>query len=228
MMNFYHENRLKDHYRRILEQNKEILIKGGQKDPYLLLPQTDTRMAVALLIRVKGEVSEKIADYLQELKRTEPTLYYYPPQDFHITVLDILRGKPNRTLPENMEDYITCIQECADRVRPFWIEFNGITASDNAVLVCGYYEYGLEEIRQSVRKALSDRNLILEERYQTISAHITVARIPEKLNCQEQFLKQMNKEIRFGRMEVDSLELTFHNWYDSKKTKLADIGLLRT
>lgn len=224
-MELYHETILKEHYDHIFEQNKDILLKGGHGDSFLLSPKTDARMAVALLIRAKGEVSEKIADYLQEMKKTEPELYYYPPQDFHITVLDILRGKPYRTLPENIEDYITCIQECADKVKPFCIDLKGVTASDNAVLICGYYEYGLEEIRQSVRKALSERNLILEERYQTISAHITVARISQRLNHQQQFLHQIKKEIRFGKMEVDSLELTFHNWYDSKKTKLSDIHL---
>lgn len=224
-MELYHEAILKEHYDHILEQNKEILLNGGHGDSFLLSPETDARMAVALLIRAKGEASEKITDYLQEMKKAEPELYYYPPQDFHVTVLDILRGKPYRTLPENIGDYITCIQECADKVKSFCIDFKGVTASDNAVLACGYYEYGLEEIRQSVRKALSKNNLILEERYQTISAHITVARIPQRLENQEQFLKHIKKEIRFGKMEVDSLELTFHNWYDSKKTKLADISL---
>ncbi|MDE7268033.1 MAG: hypothetical protein K2N89_11270 [Lachnospiraceae bacterium] len=226
-MNLYNENILKEHYDHILAQNKEILLKGGHGDSFLLSPKTDARMAVALLIRVKGEVSEKIAEYLQELKKTEPALYYYPSQDFHITVLDILRGKPNRTIPENIEDYIVCIQECADKIKPFYIDFQGITASNNAVLACGYYEYGLEEIRQSVRKVLLERNLILEERYQTISAHITVARIPQTLEHPEAFLNQIKEEIRFGKMEVDSLELTFHNWYDSKKTKLAEISLQR-
>lgn len=224
-MELYHETILKEHYDHIFEQNKEILLNGGHGDSFLLSPKTDARMAVALLIRIKGEVSEKIADYLQEMKKTEPELYYYLPQDFHITVLDILRGKPYRTLPENIEDYITCIQECADKVKPFCIDLKGVTASDNAVLICGYYEYGLEEIRQSVRKALANKNLILEERYQSISAHITVARIPQRLEHQKQFLNQIKREIHFGKMEVDSLELTFHNWYDSKKMKLADFKL---
>lgn len=208
-----------------MRKSVHVLLNGGHGDSFLLSPKTDARMAVAFLIRAKGEVSEKIADYLQEMKKTEPEQYYYLPQDFHITVLDILRGKPYRTLPENIEDYITCIQKCADKVKPFCIDLEGVTASDNAVLICGYYEYGLEEIRQSARKVLSERNLTLEERYQTISAHITVARIPQRLNHQQQFLHQIKKEIRFGKMEVDSLELTFHNWYDSKKTKLSDIHL---
>lgn len=224
-MNLYNTNKLKEHYNRILEQNKEILLDGGHGDPFLMLPETDARMAVALLIRVKGEVSEKIADYLCALKQIEPTLYYYPQKDFHITVLDILRGKPHRAVPENIDAYIACIQECAAKVKPFCIDFEGVTASDNAVLACGYYEYGLEEIRQSVRKALLDRDLIAEERYKSISSHITIARILERLINPKSFLEQMKKKIHFGAMEVDTMELTFHNWYDSEKTRLAEIVL---
>lgn len=73
-------------------------------------------MAVVLLIRVNGAVSEKIADYLEELRKTDPALYYYPQKDFHIAVLDILRGKPHRAVPENIADYIACIQECAELI----------------------------------------------------------------------------------------------------------------
>ena len=58
-MNLYNENILKEHYDHILAQNKEILLKGGHGDSFLLSPKTDARMAVAFLIRVKGEVSEK-------------------------------------------------------------------------------------------------------------------------------------------------------------------------
>lgn len=221
----YNEPLLKEHYAHILEQNKEVLLQGGSGDAYLTAPQTDTRMAVALLIRVKGTVTENITAYLQTLQKAEPALYYYPPQDFHITVLDILRGKPHRTIPQNIADYITCIAQCVETIKPFHIDFQGVTASDNAVLVCGYYEYGLEQIRQTLRTAFAQNNLLIEERYQTTSSHITVARIPKQLNNPASFLEQIQRELFFGTMKVDTLELTFHNWYDSQKIKLADIPL---
>ena len=213
------------HYARILAQNREILLQGGRGDLFLQSKETDTRRAVALLIRVKGGVCEKISEYIQTLKQTEPELYYYPPQDFHITVLDILRGKENRMIPENVDEYISCIKGCTDGVKPFCIEFKGVTASDNAVLVCGYYEDGLEELRHTIREALSERNLILDERYKSISSHITIARIPEKLAQPKRFLEQIGQDVCFGTMKVDLVELTFHNWYDSEKMKLAEFRL---
>lgn len=221
----YNEDLLRKNYDSIWEKNREILLKGGHGDSFLLSSETDSRMALSLLIRIKGEASNKISEYIQELKSIEPELYYYPPQDFHITVLDILRGEPGRQVPENINDYISCIQKCASQVSPFQIHFKGTTASDNCVLVCGYYEYGLEEIRQSIRKALSDQNLALEERYKTFSSHITVARIPEKIRNPGDFLPHLKKEIDFGIMKVTSLELTFHNWYDSQKNLMAEIKL---
>ena len=134
---FYNESILKKNYTKIWENNKEILSKGGHGDPFLMSPENDTRMGLSLLIRIKGEVLSQISDYIQELKSIEPTLYYYPPKDFHITVLDIQRGEPNRTIPSNVNDYIFCIQKCVEAISPFTINFNGTTASDNCVLVCG-------------------------------------------------------------------------------------------
>lgn len=216
---------LKDHYARILGQNREILLQGGRGDPFLQSKEADTRMALVLLMRVKGEVSGKISDYIQTLKQTEPALYYYPPSDFHVTILDILCGKEHRTTPENIDEYISCIKGCTDAVKPFHIDFRGVTASDNAVLACGYYEDGLEELRRTVRSALTERNLALEERYKSISSHITIARIPERLTQPERFLGLIERDVCFGRAEVDSVELSFHNWYDSEKTKLAEFSL---
>ncbi|KAK8840648.1 hypothetical protein M9Y10_030423 [Tritrichomonas musculus] len=224
-MNIYNEDKLKQNYAKIFDQNKEALLNGGHGDPYLNSSKVDTRMGLSLLIRIKSNVSEKISNYIHDIQSIEPNLYYYPPSDFHITVLDILRGEPDRTVPENLNDYISCIKECANKVKPFILEFRNITASDNCVLICGYYEEGLEKLRQLIRKSLAERNLPLEERYQTFSSHLTVVRIPEQLKEPQKFIEQIKREIYFGQMEVDSLELSFHNWYDSKKTKLADIVL---
>lgn len=74
-------------------------------------------------------------------------MYIYPKEDFHITVLDILRGIQGREIPENIDAYVKCIAECAEKISSFYIDFTGMTTSDNAGLVCGYYEYGLEQYK---------------------------------------------------------------------------------
>ena len=112
-----------------------------------------------------------------------------------------------------------------NRTEPFYAAFSGMIASDNAALVKGYYEYGLEELRQLLRKQFADNNLLLEERYKTIPSHITTIRIPDKLNNPSTFIKYIEKDNEFGKMQVEGLELVFHNWYDSKKTILASMDL---
>lgn len=226
-MKIYNKNELDFHYKNIYEKHKEKLLKGGVGDKFLTSPDIDTRMSLVLLIRISKAISEKISLYLNEIKAIEPDLYFYPKEAFHITVMDILRGAPNRTIPNNIEDYIQCIRECTDKINPFYIKFKGITASDNALLIKGYYEYGLEELRQLLRKKFANNNLSLEERYKTISSHITVMRIPDKLSNPNAIVKSIKRNIEFGEMQVNSLELVFHNWYDSKKTLLANFSLSR-
>ena len=224
-MLLYKQEKLKKHYRNIFEQNREVLLQGGRGDEYLLEPEKDTRMALTLVIRVKGECTKQIKAYQEVLQAIEPDLYYYPTEDLHITVLDILRGIPNRKLPENLDAYISCIEACAKKMQPFQIALQGTTVSDNVVLVNGYYEKGLEELRQLLRKELHQNNLVLEERYETFSAHVSVARIPQKLMKAEHFLQEAINDMEFGKMQVEMMELVFHNWYDSKKTILSQIEL---
>lgn len=224
-MQIYHKEELSNHYKKIYEQNKEKLLQGGTGDAYLITPETDTRMSIALVIRIDRQVSNEIKKYLEEVRRTEPNLYFYPEEDMHITVLDILRGAPDRKIPENIQEYIRCVEECAKEIRAFHIDFEGVTASDNALLVCGYYEPELEKLRKLIRCSLVNENLLFEERYKTFSAHITVARIPQKLDRPAEFAKLDQGQRKFGTSEITSLELVYHNWYDSVKTTLAKFEL---
>ena len=68
-------------------------------------------------------------------------------------------------------------------------------------------------------------NLKLEERYKTISVHITIARIKDKLKNPEKYISfiENEKDTNFGKMKVESMELIFHNWYDTKKQILTRV-----
>ena len=217
-MNYFDKTKLDEFYNGLFEKNKLTLLSGGVGDKYLTSPNSDNRMSLALLIRVNPSVSSEINDCIKELKSIEPDIYYYPVQDFHLTVMDILRGTPNRAMPDNLNDYIQCVEECRQKIKPFCIEFAGLTASDNAVMVKGYYERELEQFRQLLRQSLKNAGLALEERYKTFSAHITIARIPVKLSNPIKFVDYISSnEKLFGINNVTNFELVFHNWYDSKK-----------
>ena len=185
-------------------------------------------MSIVLLIRISPNISANIEKCINKLKEIESdSMYFYPSSDFHITVIDILKGEIGRNIPENINDYINCINECAKQIKPFEIEFEGLTASDNAVLVKGFYDNELQKFRELLRESLSKNNLKLEERYKTISSHITIARNKDKLKNSEKLISFIENESKnnFGKMKVDSFELCFHNWYDTKKQAIAKINL---
>lgn len=139
-------------------------------------------MALVLLIRINNNIANEIEKCISEIKIIEPDLYFYPKQDFHITVMDILKGEANRSLPDNINKYRECVFACAKEISPFKIDFHGLTASDNAIMVRGYYEYALQKFREELRMKLKHNGLKLEERYETISSHITIARIADILH----------------------------------------------
>ena len=216
---------LDNHYGSILTANKEKILAGGAGDAFLEKALTDNRMSLVVLIRIPLDAAEKINSCINELKGIEPNLYYYPAQDFHITVMDVLKGEEGRRIPPNITEYIRCIEECSKDISPFRIEFDGLTASDNAIMVRGYYDDQLMVFRQKLRDMLKQRGLSLEERYKTISSHVTIARLLSKYQNPEKLLDYIEKPRSFGNMTVSNMEISFHNWYDTRKEVLSTIEL---
>ena len=217
---------LKEHYDNIFKKNKEKIKNGGVKDELLLNAQNDKRMSIVLLIRISPDISKNIENCINKIKEIESdSMYFYPSTDFHITVIDILKGEENRNIPENINEYIKCIRDCSKQIKPFEIEFDGLTASDNAILVKGFYDNELQKFRELLRESLIKNNLKLEERYKTISSHITIARNKELLKNPEKIMEFIEKDYYFGKMKVESIELSFHNWYDTKKKVIEKIYL---
>ena len=216
---------LDNHYNSFLAANREKILAGGIGDALLEKALTDSRMSLVVLIRISPDVAEKIISCIDDLKRIEPNLYCYPAKDFHITVMDVLRGEEGREIPPNINEYIRCIEECSKDISPFKIKFDGLAASDNAVLVRGYYDDQLMVFRQKLRDMLWQRGLSLEERYKTISSHITIARLHSKFQNPEKLLDYIEKPRSFGTMTVSNMEISFHNWYDTRKEVLSVVEL---
>ena len=216
---------LEQHYDRILSVNRTKILSGGAGDDYLKNVRNDNRMSLVVLIRITPEISGKIVSCIEEIRKIEPELYFYPAGDFHITVMDILKGEEGRNIPENVEEYIDCIRKSSAKISPFPIEFKGLTASDNAVMVKGYYQEELLWFREDLRESFAQRGLKLEERYKTISSHVTISRLPERYQNAEALLNYIKQPRAFGTMNVHSMEVSFHNWYDTRKEVLSVINL---
>ena len=202
----------------------DTLLSGGTADDWLNHPEADTRMAVALVIRPPEAVRGRIRHTLDELAKDFPELYCYPADDLHITVLDILRGRPGLEKPSHtlLSQYKTCMESAVLPLEPFSIRCRGLTFSGGALMVQGFDDGGLEALRASLRPALRAAGLPLEERYETTSCHITAVRFPEKLRKPAGLLARLEQyaDTDFGTFEVADAELTYHNWYDSKKEGL--------
>lgn len=201
---------------------------GEQVDGWLRCPERDTRMGITLLIRIPTEMQGRILRMEQELLAEEPHQYYYPASDLHVTVLDLLAATPGFVYTDALvADYDRILTQAVSLCEPFSISLCGIVPSESAILVKGYYEAALTQIRQRIRKALRDERLPLEERYETISAHVTIARFAEKLQNRAELsqILSANTARDFGEFQVRDLQLVYHNWYDSQKTILAEYRL---
>ncbi len=224
-MRIYDKDKLDNHYNNIIKSNIDKIMLGGVGDIFLYDAENDARMSLVVLIRISSNVKNSIVRHMEELKLLEPDLYYYPQEDYHITVMDILKGELGRTIPPNIDEYINIISKCAEEISEFELFFDGMTASDNVALIKGYYEEPLEMFRKMLRNNFKQQGLPLEERYETFSSHISVARIPDKLKNPNEYIDFIGRNCAFGIMKVKSFEICFHNWYDSKKTVLKEIKL---
>lgn len=229
-MKLYNREKLSELYDSIFQNGYAKLMEGGTADPLTAHPDEDDRMAVALVIRIPAEVRAKILSGLGALRLEMPGLYYYPAEDMHITVLEILRGRKGLRRPDavQMEQYTACIKEVLRGNPPFSVCMQGLTASDSAVMVKGFYEEPLARIRSGLRAILREKDVFFEERYETYSCHITVARFSQKISDPSRLIKFLkdNNETAWGSWTAASLELTYHNWYDSKKENLKTFTLI--
>jgi len=229
LMDGYETEKLDALYARIEREGRDALLRGGSADAFLCHPEADTRMSVVLLFRPTDEITARVGGMLREFQTRFPALYSYPASDMHVTVLDLLRGRPGLQKPagETFGAYIQSIRRALSACGSFRVCFRGVTVSDGALLVRGYSEEMLTYIRQALREGLCRDGLCPQERYETISCHITAIRFPVPLAEPRAFLKlaERYRHMAFGVCTVRELEWSFHDWYDTRKETLGRFPL---
>lgn len=102
-----------------------------------------------------------------------------------------------------------------------------MVASDGGIFVKGYYDPALEVLRQNLRIILCKHDLPLGERYETFSCHVTILWFPCKITSLSAFSSEVpnlaNSDLE--RFTVSSIQLVYHNWYDSERKILSEIIL---
>lgn len=200
-------------------------IKADQYQPdSLITSPEDTRRGITLLIRPDETVKNRITEFLNKVKSVAPNQYFYPASDMHITIMSIISGYEGFNLSQiNPTDYIPVIEESIKNIKPFEINFKGITASPNCVMIQGFDpDNALNQIRDRLRNNFRDSNLqqSMDKRYAIQTAHSTVIRLKEPLINKTSYISLLNnyREHYFGTFTVNKLEFVFNDWYQRRES----------
>ncbi|AMM50767.1 hypothetical protein TH61_05645 [Rufibacter sp. DG15C] len=211
---------LSDQYDTLWRQAHHQFSQGSfELDPFLASKTPDTRRGITLLARPNPEVQTRIQEMLQRLKVVEPSQYYYPAQDLHLTLLSIISCLPDfdsRSIQAG--DYCRLLQEALHGIQPFIIYYKGITASPSCIMVQGFPDgEGLQQLREQVRTAFKNSDLphTIDQRYEIHTAHSTVLRFQAPLKNPAAFLSLLEqfRATDFGSFTIEQVELVYNDWY---------------
>ncbi|MDE7039571.1 MAG: 2'-5' RNA ligase family protein [Limosilactobacillus sp.] len=199
-----------------------------QLDSNLLNPDKDMRRGLTLTASLPAHVSRNIMFCLQKLAAIEPNQYFYPPADLHITIIDLIAANSDFSLSTFEEKkYKNVVGQIISQIGPINWHLAGMIPSSGALLVKGYYSAELSTLRNQLRQELPLHNLLLKERYPTISGHVTVARYTRPLQQADCFLEMLEgfKSINFGQFTTSSLDLVVHDWYNHNSQLISKLSL---
>lgn len=213
---------LEKHYSKLWEASLSKFQQGEFEYDMMIDSTSDNRMGLTLLLRPDAAAKEKIRQLINSLRAIDPTQYYYPDTDIHVTVLSVISCYAGFQLNSiRVNDYITLIQEALKDLASFEIELRGITASSGCILVQGFpLDDQLNRLRTILRKKFSQSNLqqSLDERYLLETAHSTVVRFRTPLQKKSSFISELLKYKNYplGTFKVKEIELVYGDWYQRK------------
>ena len=195
----------------------------------------DTRRGVTVLSYLSNALGVAIRELLDELKGIEPEQYYYPTNEFHLTVLSIITCVKDFKLSDiDLKAYSDAFEQAVKDIGPLKIRYSGVTASPSCILVQGFPDNDqLNILRDKLRSSFKKANLYttIDLRYEISTAHTTVVRFRSPLRNRDEFIEVLSKYRKsdFGTLEVDRLDFVFNNWYqDLSVTKQLSSKELRT
>jgi 2'-5' RNA ligase len=209
-----------------LWREAQLALEHGEPrlDPHLLDKSRDRRRGVSLAFWLSPEMTAKTSSFLDALKREFPGQHFYQPTELHVTLLTFISASEKwRKEIGDVADFRAILREVLAAHPPFRVEFRGVTAAPNAVMIQGFpLDDGLEKIRADIRAACARHGFAgrLDRRYPNRAAHITAMRFCRS-DADWQRLTDVVRENRqtfFGEMQVNTLRLTWGNWYASAET----------
>jgi len=200
-------------------------IRAGriESDPVLEDRVQDQRRGLTVITRPPPAVRQCVTLFLGQLRRIEPTQYYYSPSEFHVTILSLFTATVNHEpFFAQTEEYISAVDSALRKVPPIRIEFKGVTASPGTVMIQGFFKTdALNDVRDVLRGQLRARGLAdgVDRRYRLESAHMTVARFRAALCGSKRFtaVLELARGRSFGAFTIGSLSLVKNDWYLSRR-----------
>jgi len=204
-------------YNNIWKESRNVILKNSiDTDGYLAHIANDKRRGLTLLIPLR-EIFQKIISDFQEL---EPNQYYYPASDVHITIMDFIRASDEFVYNKNLTRvYMQLLNKVLADIPKFILQFKGITASNNAIMVKGFCDATLSTLRYNLRKEINKQGIELQERYEIETAHSTIIRFKNKLANPVVVVKKIEsmKNLDIAKFEVTKLQFVLHDWYNIKE-----------
>ncbi len=213
---------LKRHYHKMFESSADAIAAGSHKIDTLIYDPADTRRGITLLSRPSEEIKHNLLQVTNAFRMIEPSQYFHPASDLHITILSLVSCFETFNLSTvNISSYIEILKPIFLRTQPLKIEIRGITSSPEAIVACGYFERNsLNELRDEIRESINQSGLYhrMDTRYPIRTAHITLMRFARKMEHGKESLELLEKyrDTPFGSYTINEAELVYNDWYQRK------------
>lgn len=214
---------LKEHYTNLYNNSiKELQLENYKIDSIIQDP-TDNRFGITLILRPSEAIKNKIQSFLEVLKKDNPAQYYYCNSDIHITLLSIISCYAGFTLNKiDLAKYSVVIQNCLQKIPEIEIEFKGVTASSEAIMIQGFPKSeALNNLRKALRSAFKNSGLqqTIDQRYIIATAHTTVVRYQSPIAKRMELIASLQKyrNHSFGIFKTNQIELVANDWYQKQE-----------
>ena len=218
-------NQAAEIYEQLWREAQPAFARGEPRlDSHLLDKAGDRRRGVSLAFRLSPAVRSQIKLFLDRLAADFPGQYFYQPDELHVTVLTFISTTDSwRREIRDLAPFRALLREIVRRHPPFKMEFRGVTAAPNAVVIQGFpLDDGLESIRAEIREGTARLGFAgrLDRRYPNRAAHVTAMRFRQPGGDWKKLaaIVQANRQTFFGETHVETLPLIWGDWYASADT----------
>jgi 2'-5' RNA ligase len=192
-----------------------------QLDPHLLDKKNDRRRGLSLSFWLPAPVRARIKQFVDQLAAEFPGQYFYQPEELHVTIVTLISASEHWQQEfGDVDAFRALLRDVLSHHPPFTVEFRGVTAAPNAVLIQGFpIGDTLENIRAELRRTFVERGFPnrLDRRYPNSAAHVTAMRFCKTDSDWKKLMTvlQAHRQTPFGEMQVETLQLTLGDWYAS-------------